>query len=145
MATSSIYILVPGLRRPNESFFHGNQELLGLGRQIGHFHYSTITSTKKLSPYIHIQNIYLGLEYEFGPQRIIRFSCVRSSCFLCMHSPMNTRLYWIRRYVGNFVNIQKKFFKKLLFFYLQHFLSQKSRDTKLSELVSSKRGLLFVK
>ena len=49
-----------------------------------------------------------------------------------MHSPMNTRLYWIRRYVGNFVNIQKKVLRKVAFFYLQHVLSQKSRDMKLS-------------
>ena len=32
------------------------------------FHYSTIISTKKLSLYIHIPNIYLGLGFE--PQRI---------------------------------------------------------------------------
>jgi hypothetical protein len=31
---------------------------------------------KKLSLYIHIPNIYLGLEFEFGPQRIRDFSFV---------------------------------------------------------------------
>ena len=34
------------------------------------FRYSTIISTKKLSLYIHIPNIYLGLGFEFGPKRI---------------------------------------------------------------------------
>ena len=34
------------------------------------FHYSTIISTEKLSLYILIPNIYLGLGFEFGPQRI---------------------------------------------------------------------------
>ena len=34
------------------------------------FYYSTIISKKKLSLYIHIPNIYLGLGFEFVPQRI---------------------------------------------------------------------------
>ena len=77
-----------GLPTPNETFFHWNPELLGLGRQIGqifgvflaklsapilvqcfplfnHYFY------KKLSLYIHISNIYLELGFEFG-QPIIR-------------------------------------------------------------------------
>ena len=34
------------------------------------FHYSTIFLQKKVSLYIHIPNIYLGLGFEFWPQRI---------------------------------------------------------------------------
>jgi hypothetical protein len=81
-----------GLRTPNEAFFHWNPELLGLGRQIeqinsgafgvclakisapilvqwvpcpcfslfNHYFY------KKLSLYIHIPNIYLGLGFELN-------------------------------------------------------------------------------
>jgi hypothetical protein len=92
-----------GLRTPNEAFFNGNPELLGLGRQIGQInswafgvfsaelsapilvqlvpcpcfplfnHYFYI----KLGLYIHIPNIYLGLRFEFGPQRIkdLAFVC----------------------------------------------------------------------
>ena len=94
-----------GLRTPRESFFL-NPELLGMGRHFGlkvfeafgvfsaglsapilllwvpfpcfllfnHYFY------KKLSLYIHIPNIYLGLGFEFGPKRIIGIqpSCVRS-------------------------------------------------------------------
>ena len=40
-------------------------------RHLGYFHYSTIISKKKkLSLYIQLPNIYLGLGSEFGPQRI---------------------------------------------------------------------------
>jgi hypothetical protein len=91
------------LQTPNEAFFHCNPELLGLERQNGQinsgafgyfrphyqhpfwyseslvhvFHYSTIISTKKLSLYIHIPNIYLVLGFEFGMQRI------RDLAFVC--------------------------------------------------------------
>ena len=84
---------------PNEAFFHWNPELLGLGRQIGQINsgafgvFSVKLSApilvqcfplfkhyfyKKLSLYIHIPNIYLGLEFEFGLQRIwdLAFVCV---------------------------------------------------------------------
>ena len=87
-----------GLRTPNEAFFHQNPKVMGLGRQfvqinfpafgafsadlsapilvqwvpcpcfplINHYFYN------KLSLYIRIQKIYLGLgfEFEFGPQRV---------------------------------------------------------------------------
>ena len=86
-----------GLRTPNEAFFHWNPKLLDLGRQIeqinygafgvfsaelsapmfGTVHYSTVISTKILSLSIHISNIYLGLGFEFGPQRI------RDLAFMC--------------------------------------------------------------
>ena len=91
-----------GLWTPNETFFHWKPELLGLGRQIGqinsgafglflaklsapilvqwvpcpcfplfnHYFY------KKLSLYIQIPNIYLGLGFEFGPQRIRNLAIV---------------------------------------------------------------------
>ena len=39
---------------------------------------TTIISTKKLSFYIHIPNIHLGLRFEFGPQRI------RDLAFVCL-------------------------------------------------------------
>ena len=93
-----------GLRTPNEVFFHWNPERLGLGKQIGqinsgafgiflaelsapilvqwvpcpcfplfnHYFY------KKLSLYVHIPNIYLGLGFEFGPRRI------RDLAFVCL-------------------------------------------------------------
>jgi hypothetical protein len=41
------------------------------------FHYSNIISTKKISLYIHIPNIYLGLGFEFRLQRI------RDLVFVC--------------------------------------------------------------
>ena len=67
-----------------EKVFSKNLKLLGLGRHFGlklfeafgvilaglsapilvHYFY------KKLSLYIHLPNIYLGLGFEFGPQRI---------------------------------------------------------------------------
>ena len=99
------YAKRPGhrLRTPNEAFFHWNPELLGLGRQIGQIHFGAfgVFSAelsvpilvqwvpcpwfplfnhyiyKKVSLYIHIQNIYLGLGFEFGPQRIFLVSVVR--------------------------------------------------------------------
>jgi hypothetical protein len=83
----------------NEAFFHQNPKLLGLGRQFGQIifgafgvfsadlstfntHFGTVSSLsirfplinfyfyKKLSLYIQIPNIYLGLGFEFWPQRI---------------------------------------------------------------------------
>jgi hypothetical protein len=95
-----------GLRTPNEAFFHRNSKLLGLGRQIvqmnfgafGVFSADLSAPTlvlwvpcscfplinqyfyKKLSLYIHIPNIYVGLgfefEFEFEPQRIKDFVIV---------------------------------------------------------------------
>ena len=85
-----------GLWTPNEAFFHWNPELLGLGRQVWQINsgafwvFSAKLSApilvqwvrcpcfplfnhyfyKKQSLYIHIPNIYLGLGFEFGPQRI---------------------------------------------------------------------------
>ena len=98
-----IYGLKHGLRMPNEAFFHWNPELLGLGRQIGQTNFGSfwVFSAKlsapllvqwvpclcfsllnhyfykKLSLYIHIPNISLGLGFEFRPQRIsdLAFVC----------------------------------------------------------------------
>ena len=90
-----------GLWTSNEAFFHWNLELLGLGRQIGHMNYGTfgVFSDKLSAPilvqcpcfplfnhyfykkiriYIHIPNIYLGLGFEFRPQR------TRDLAFLCL-------------------------------------------------------------
>ena len=40
----------------------------------------------KLSLCIHIPNIYFGLGFEFGPQRLgIQASCARSPCFKVLH------------------------------------------------------------
>ena len=97
-----------GLPTPIEAFFHRNPKLLGLGRQFGQINFGAfgvfladlsasilvIESLncpcfplinhyfyKKLSLYIQIPNIYLGLgfefEFEFGPQRIsdLAFVC----------------------------------------------------------------------
>ena len=80
---------------PRWRLFYWNPELLGLGRQIGQINsgafgiFTTKLSAsilvkwlpcpcfpfnhyfyKKLSLYINIHNIYLGLRFEFGPQRI---------------------------------------------------------------------------
>ena len=93
-----------GLRMPNEAFFSLKSRTFGLGQtnwadkfktisgifvqtintqfgtvsSLSILQYSTIIS-KKLSLYIQISNIYLGLgfEFEFGPQRIrdIAFVC----------------------------------------------------------------------
>jgi hypothetical protein len=41
------------------------------------FHYSSIFFYKNLSLYIHIPNVYLGFEFEFGQQRI------RDLAFVC--------------------------------------------------------------
>ena len=85
-----------GLRTPNETFFHFDPELFGLDRQIGQINSAEfgVFSAKLSAPilvvsplsmffliqqlflqknqnlYIHIQNIHLGLGFEFGPQRI---------------------------------------------------------------------------
>jgi hypothetical protein len=84
-------------------FFHWNPELFGLGRQIGQINsgafwvFSAELSApilaqwvpcpcfplfnhyfnKKLSLYFHIPNIYLGLGFEFAPQRIRELAFVR--------------------------------------------------------------------
>ena len=81
-------------------FFHQNPKLLGLGRQIGQINFGAFGVfsaklsapslvqwvpcpcfplfnqyfNKKLSLYIHIPNIYLGLGFEFGPQRNLGLS-----------------------------------------------------------------------
>ena len=92
-----VYTTYHGLRTPNKAFFHWNLELLGLSRQIGQINSGAFGVFlaklsalilvqwvpcpcfllvfnqyfyKKLSLYIHIPNIYLGFEFEFGPQRI---------------------------------------------------------------------------
>ena len=88
---------------PMKPFFHWNTELLGLGRQIGQINSGAfwVLSAKlsapilvqwvpcpcfplfnhyfykKLSLYINIHNIYLGLRFELGPQRI------RNLAFVC--------------------------------------------------------------
>ena len=95
---------------PNEAFFYWNPELLSLGRQIGQINYGAFLAKlsapilvqwvpcpsfslfkdyfyKKLSLYIHILNIYLGLgfEFEFGLQRIsfnLRVSVIRAGADL---------------------------------------------------------------
>ena len=85
-----------GLRTPNEAFFHRNPKLLGLGKQFGQINFGAfgVFSAnlsapilvqwvpcpcfpsinhyfyKKLSLYIQISNVYFGLGFEFGPQRI---------------------------------------------------------------------------
>ena len=93
------YRFYHGLWTPNEAIFHWDPELLGLARQIGHktWAFGVFSAElsapilvqwvscpcfpliypyfyKKLSLYIQIPNIYLGLgfefEFEFGPQRI---------------------------------------------------------------------------
>jgi hypothetical protein len=47
------------------------QHSFGYSEELVHvFLYSTIIFKNKLSLYIHIPNIYLGLGFEFGPQRI---------------------------------------------------------------------------
>ena len=70
--------LLHGLRTPNEAFFHRNPKFLAnlsapilvlwvpcpCFPLIIHYFY------KKLSLYIQIPNIYLGLGFELGPQRI---------------------------------------------------------------------------
>ena len=95
-----------GLRIPNEAFFHWNSKLLGLVRQIGQINFGAFGVFlaelslslvhvfpclcfplfnhyffKKLSLYINNPNIYLGLGFEFGPQRI-HVSVVRASTHL---------------------------------------------------------------
>ena len=85
-----------GLRTPNEALFHRNPKLLGLVRQCGQINFGAfglfsadLSATilvlwvpcpcfplinhyfyKKLSLYTRIPNIYLGLRFEFGLQRI---------------------------------------------------------------------------
>ena len=73
-----------GLPTPNEAFFHSNQELLGLGRQVGQINSGTfgVFSAKLSAPILVMfsiiqPHIYLGLGFEFGPQRIgdLAFVC----------------------------------------------------------------------
>ena len=111
---------IHGLQTPKEAFFHWKPELMG--RQIGQinsgtfgvflaelfwyseslihfFHYSTIISPKK-QVYIHIPNIYLGLGFEIGPQRIgdLAFLCPWSvSAYISevrQRSTPNVYNYW---------------------------------------------------
>ena len=91
-----------GLRTPNEAYFYRNPKLLGLGRKFGQTNFGVfevfsakllapilVQSVpcpcfplfnhyfyKKLSLYIHIPNIYLGLGFEFGLQRIMDLAIV---------------------------------------------------------------------
>ena len=113
MRLKKVFEFYQGLRTPNEAFFHCNPELLGLGRLIGQissgafgvgifgknyehpfwyseslahvFHYSTNISTKELSLYP--KYIYLGLGFEFGPQRI------RDLAFVCPQSVVQCIMY----------------------------------------------------
>jgi hypothetical protein len=73
---------------PNESFFHRNPKLLGLGRQFGQkcflafglffgqfisTHFGTVSFPLINHYYISLYqnpNIHLGFEFEYGPQRI---------------------------------------------------------------------------
>ena len=89
------YELIHGLLTPNEAFFHWTQNFWAwadkLGRQIGQVNSGAfgVFSAKlsvvsplsmfliiqplflqKLRLYIHIPNIYLGLGFDFGPQKI---------------------------------------------------------------------------
>ena len=91
-----------GLWTPNEAFFYQNPKLSGLGRQFGKIDFwafgvfsSNLSAPilvvwipchcfplinhylhKKLSLYIQIPSTYLGLGFEFGPQRIKDFAIV---------------------------------------------------------------------
>ena len=82
-----LFTLYHGIRTPNEAFFHRNPKLLGFGRQIGLINFGAFVVFsaklsapilvqwvpcpcfplfnhyfyKKISLYIHIPNIYLGL------------------------------------------------------------------------------------
>ena len=63
-----------GLRTPKEAFFHRNPKLLGFGRQFGQSPFNQplfLQKTKPLYP-----NIYLGFEFEFGPQTIRNLAIV---------------------------------------------------------------------
>jgi hypothetical protein len=97
-----------GLRTPNEAIFHRNTKLLGLGRQFGQINFgafgvfsANLSSPilvlwvpcpwfplidryffKKLSLYIQIPKIYVGLGFEFGPQKIRDLAIV--SVDICM-------------------------------------------------------------
>ena len=99
------YWIKHGPRTPNQAFFHWNTKHLGLATQFGQIHFGAFEVFsadlsapilvlwvpcpcfplfnhyfyKKLSLYIHIPNIYLGLEFEFefGLQRI------RDLAFVC--------------------------------------------------------------
>ena len=84
------HLQIYGLRNQMKPFFHWNPEFLGLGRLNGpinsrafgvflaklsapilvHWVHCACFPLFNLSLYIHIQNIYLGLGFEFGPKRI---------------------------------------------------------------------------
>ena len=92
----NVWFIQTPTRTPNEAFFHWNPELFGLGRHVGQINFGAFGVfsaklsapilvqwvpcpcfplfnhhfCKKLRLFIHIPNIYLGLEFEFRPQRI---------------------------------------------------------------------------
>ena len=74
ISTWCIRSFMHGLQTPNDAFFHWNAELLGLGRQIGQINSGAFgVFSAELSPPILVHwvpNIYLGLGFEFGPQKI---------------------------------------------------------------------------
>ena len=122
------------LRTPNETFFHWNRELLGLGRQIGQINsgaFGVFSAKlwapilvqwvpypcfplfnyyfyKKLSLYMHIPNIYLELGFEFGPKRI------RDLSFVCLAEYSMAILDLLLR-VGINANEKHSFLKKFGF------------------------------
>ena len=89
------------------------------------FHYSTIISTKKLSLYFHIPNIYLGP--GFGPQRIrdLAFVCPWSSLSKYNRKLNYHGLFWLiwmsnilTRIKENFIIIYNPYGTWLVFFFL---------------------------
>ena len=97
---SILYLYSYGLRMPNEAFFHWNSKVLGLGRQIGQINFGAfgVFSAKLSAPILVLSmfsmiqplflqkskpinsqpKIYLGLGFEFWPQRI------RDLAFVCL-------------------------------------------------------------
>ena len=68
-----------GLRTPRESFFFENPKLLGLDRQIGlkmFGAFGVLWPIYQHPFYIQILKIYLGVEVEFGPERIMNLVIV---------------------------------------------------------------------
>ena len=73
-----------GLRTPYKAFFNRNHKLLDMGRHFGLINFGTVgkmamfsidhplflQKAKPLYVGIQIPNMCLGLEFEFGPQRI---------------------------------------------------------------------------
>jgi hypothetical protein len=98
-----VHVLGHGLRTPNEAFFYWNLELLGLGGHIGQINSGAFgvflaelsapilvqidQRENRVSPlsmfsiiqplFLQKTNIYLGLGFEFGPQRIRDLAFVR--------------------------------------------------------------------